>query len=145
VPANTSATVLTNTATVTVPADRIDTNGANNSATDTTAIQGFHLAARTGSAANTGAAQWSATVIVTAHDANHAPAAGVTVGGTWLIGGSGGTSCTTGASGQCTLTRTAISRLLPGITFTVLSMAGGPNGFQAALDEAAATIVVNRP
>jgi uncharacterized repeat protein (TIGR01451 family) len=145
VAAGTTATVLSNTATVTAPANRIDTNPANNSATDTTTIQGFHLAAMTSTGALTNATQWSAAVTATVHDANHVPAAGVTVGGVWLFGGSGGGSCTTNASGQCTLTRTGIPRALPQITFAPMSLASAPNGYQPALNEAAPGIVVNRP
>ncbi|MDH4289778.1 MAG: Ig-like domain-containing protein, partial [Aquincola sp.] len=59
---------------------------------------------------NTSATQWSASVTVTVHGVDHGAVSGAVVTFAWVGGGSGGTSCTTNASGQCTVTRTALSR-----------------------------------
>lgn len=145
VSASTLLASISNTATVTVPGAYAEQTPANNTATDTTTIQGYHLAASTATSVNTSASQWSASVTVTVHDASHNPAQNVVINGTWVLGGSGGTSCTTNASGQCTLTRIGISRSLPGITLTITGMSSGPNGYQAGQNEASAIIVVGRP
>jgi uncharacterized repeat protein (TIGR01451 family) len=150
-PVDTPVNIITlaNTATVTAPAGYLDTNTANNSATDTDTINGVHLSARTATSANTSAAQWSASVIVTVHDANHSPLQNAVVRGTWVSGGSGGGSCTTDASGHCILTRTGISRTSTfgsAALLTITGMTGPGNaGYQFTLNEASATISVSRP
>lgn len=66
--------------------------------------------------------RWNATVTISAHDAAHAPLAGVTVSGSW---GRATGSCVTSAAGTCSVTR-RFSNRLASATFTVtsLSLAG---------------------
>lgn len=142
---STLLTSISNTATVTVPGTYAEQTPADNTATDTTTIQGYHLAATSATSVNTSTTRWSASVTVTVHDASHNPASNVAVNGGWVSGGSGGTSCTTNGSGQCTLTRTGINRSQSGITLTVNGMSSAPNGYQAGLNEASAIVVVGRP
>jgi uncharacterized repeat protein (TIGR01451 family) len=159
VSANTGATQLTNTATVRVPTGYLDTNAGNDSAIDTTAIQGWHVGALTATATPpaTGGNTWSAAVTVTVHGADHSPVAGVTVSGGWVptpvfgggSSGTGGTSCVTGANGQCTLTRAGISTGKTASTFGVTGLALNPNAYQPTLNETGLgllpNIQVNRP
>jgi hypothetical protein len=63
---------------------------------------------------------WTASVTVTVHNANHSPVADATVSGSWSIGGTG--SCTTNVSGQCTLSRTTISRKTQSAMFTIVNV-----------------------
>ena len=67
---------------------------------------------------------WTASVTVTVHFANHGPVANATVSGSWNIGGTG--SCTTDGSGQCTLSRTAISRKTQSVMFTIFNVTKSP-------------------
>lgn len=80
--------------------------------------------------------RWRATVTVTVHDTGHAPLANVTVNGDWSAGDSNGRvrSCTTDASGRCTVTSGRLSRLVdPSVIFTVTSLGGaGATYYQAA-------------
>jgi uncharacterized repeat protein (TIGR01451 family) len=156
VTAGTLLTALSNTATVAVPAGFVDTNPANNSATDTDTINGVHVGDLDWTSANTSATQWSASVTITVHDANHSPVSGVAVAGTWVtLLGSGSGNCTTNASGQCTVTRTGINRLLgANVAYLVTGLTSGSNGYQITLnhdpDSGAqasngSTITANRP
>ncbi len=66
--------------------------------------------------------KWNASVVVTVHDAGEAPVSGASVSGTWSNGASGGGSCTTDGSGQCTIGKNNI-RNSAQATFTVDSVA----------------------
>lgn len=136
VSATTLATTLANTATVTVPAGVLDTNLANNSATDTVTINSVHMGNLNWTSTNTSATQWSAGVTITVHDANHAPVAGTTVTGAWVtFSGSGSGSCTTGANGQCTVTRTGLSRTgNANVSYAVFTLAHAPDSYQVTLN-----------
>ncbi len=61
----------------------------------------------------------SPTITITVHDANHQPVAGVTVSGTWSVGGTG--SCVTGADGRCSVTKNFVKKQTS-MTFTVTSL-----------------------
>jgi uncharacterized repeat protein (TIGR01451 family) len=144
----TGSATLVNTATVTVPAGYQDTVPANNSATDSDAIPGYHIAALSGVGSITSATQWSASVTITVHDMNHNPVAGVAVSGNWLLAGAANCATPTNALGQCTVTRTGISRTSPlgaASIYTLSSLSLGPNGYQPSLNEVAAVVTVARP
>lgn len=63
-------------------------------------------------------ARWSATVSILVHDQNHDAVDAATVTGSWSGGASGAASCTTDASGSCTVETTA-HRNSSSVTFTV--------------------------
>jgi uncharacterized repeat protein (TIGR01451 family) len=131
----TLATALTNTASVTAPSGFVDTNPANNSATDTDTINGLHVGDLDWTSTNTSGTQWSASVTVTVHNQDHNVVPGVLVSGSWIGGGTGGTSCTTNASGQCLLTRTGLSRATTSsATLTVTGLTLAPMGYQVTLN-----------
>ncbi len=73
----------------------------------------------------------NASVIVTiaVHDQNHNPLAGVAVTGTWTGGFSG--SCTTDATGRCTISRN-LSKKQTSLTFTVTGLAKSAYTYRAA-------------
>ena len=61
--------------------------------------------------------RWDASVTITVHDAGETPIAGATVNGSWDVGGGG--SCTTDASGQCSVIKNNIKGNEASATFTV--------------------------
>ena len=69
--------------------------------------------------ASSGSGRWTATVTITLHDANHNPVANATVSGNWSNGASGSASCVTNSSGQCSVSKSNISRGKSSVTFTV--------------------------
>jgi uncharacterized repeat protein (TIGR01451 family) len=138
VSATTSAVTLTNTATVAAPAGYLDTNTANNSATDADIINGVHIASATSAAANINATTWSASVTFTVHDTSHNPVSGATVTVGWVALGSGGGTCLTNSSGQCTVTRSGLSRtgLLGALAlYAVTNVTRGVDGYQPSRNE----------
>jgi predicted phage tail protein len=62
---------------------------------------------------------WTAKVLIRAEDASHAFLSGVVVTGTWSAGATGTVSCTTGASGMCTVQKKNLNLSLASVTFTV--------------------------
>lgn len=68
---------------------------------------------------------WSATVTITVHNANHAPVAGITVTGNWSGGTTGTASCITNASGQCSVTSANMNTKKTSVTFTIANLSGG--------------------
>lgn len=85
-----------------------------------------HLGALQGVGSTLSGSKWKATVTITAHNSLHQPLANATVTGTWSNGATGTSSCLTGATGQCSLVKTNLSRKLVGIVFTItqISRAG---------------------
>ena len=151
---STSATTLVNTATVSVPVGYVDTATANNSATDTDTINPVHLGALSATSVNTGGATgttWTASVTITVHDVNHAVVSGFTSTGSWgnNAPGNGTANCTTNASsgGQCTLTRTGLSRAnVASLTYSVTNLNSTVVGpYQSSSNDVATSIVVSRP
>jgi hypothetical protein len=63
--------------------------------------------------------KWTSTVTITVHDANHNPVANATVTGRWSNGANGTASCTTASNGQCTVTKSNLSRGRSSVTFNV--------------------------
>jgi uncharacterized repeat protein (TIGR01451 family) len=154
-----ASTSMSNTATVTAPASILDTNTANNTATDTDTINGVHVGDLDWSSVNTGGTAgttWSGSVTITVHDANHNPVSGANVTGIWVtFNGSGSANCTTNASGTCTVTRTGLSRSTVGsVVYLVLTVAHATDGYQVGLNHDpdvgaqasnGTTITVSRP
>ena len=142
-----SAGSLINTATVSSGA--VDPNPSNNSATDSDTIVSMHISnlAPTPAAVLTGTNTWTANVTITVVNSNGAAVSGATVSGSWLGGsgsGSGGTSCSTNASGQCTVTRTGINRSRTSQTFTVSNIVSAAYPYQAS-DNVVTSITVAKP
>jgi hypothetical protein len=99
-----------NTATVTVTVDAAPT---------------MHIGDLDGSSSTIGRGSWRATVSASVHDANHAALSGATVTGLWSGGASGPGSCTTDATGRCSITSASIANSKKNATFTVTSVTNG--------------------
>ncbi|HNB54723.1 MAG TPA: hypothetical protein PK530_22430, partial [Anaerolineales bacterium] len=94
---------------------------------------------------------WNATVLITVHDQNDVPLAGAVVSGAWSNGTTGSGSCTTNASGQCSITRTNIRSTVPAVTFTVTNVTLSGFTYQPGSnhdpdsDSTGTVIVLNKP
>lgn len=89
---------------------------------------------------STSRSTWTATVVITLHDANHAAfTAGAEVMGTWSGAYSGVASCFTAANGQCEVRTGPMSKRK--VTFTVKSVSG-PLIYQPAGNHPASITVV---
>jgi hypothetical protein len=62
---------------------------------------------------------WRATVTITVHDANHCPAQGAAVIGSWSDGYTGGAACMTDANGQCSASSGDIANKQSNLMLTV--------------------------
>ena len=95
--------------------------------------QVVHVGDLDGSRATSGSSRWTATVTVAAHDAAHAPLAGVTVTGSWGGGVSG--TCVTNAAGTCSVSRRFSNRRASAtFSVTALSLSGFTYGAVANHD-----------
>ena len=82
----------------------------------------MHVGDLDGSSSTMGRGSWRATVSASVHDSNHAALSGATVTGLWSGGVSGFGSCTTDATGQCSITSASIANSKKNATFTVTSV-----------------------
>ena len=93
----------------------------------------------------------AATVTVTIHDLGHSPVADATVVGNWSAGANGSGSCTTDASGECSITRNNINRNRSSVTFTVNDVSHATMGYDSVGDHDpdgdsdGTSIVVSKP
>lgn len=113
-----------------------DDNAANNQRSTTTTVNppsvAIHIGDLDGSASRS-ASSWSATVEITAHDANHQPLNGVTVVGRWSRSGLNANTCTTGdlgGNGTCIVLFPSISLSAGQIRFTVTSVTQAGKTYQ---------------
>jgi hypothetical protein len=120
--------------------------------TATPAASAMHVGDLDGAASNTTSTRWQARVTITVHDANHAPVASAVVSGAWSNGTTGTASCTTGASGQCTVTKSNLARArVASVTFTVNNVTKSGFTYQAGAnhdpdsDSNGTVITVARP
>ena len=111
---------------------------SNNSASVTTTVTApppprvtTHVGELVGSRTSINRRTWRASVRATVHDAQHALLAGAVVTGRWSGGFSGTSSCTTDASGGCTMSSGTISTR-NGETFTVTRIAKTGTTYDAA-------------
>jgi uncharacterized repeat protein (TIGR01451 family) len=125
---------ISNTATVTAPSGTSDSITANNSATDTNAVNAIHVGDLDWTNAVLSGTQWRAFVTITVHDSNHNPIANAVVTGTWSAGNTTGRTltCITNATGQCTVQSGQISRgSVASVTFTVTSVSNAAYPYQS--------------
>ncbi|CAN5829766.1 hypothetical protein BH23CHL2_BH23CHL2_13950 [soil metagenome] len=78
----------------------------------------MHVGDLDGSATSSGP-NWSATVAVTVHDADHLPVSDATVHGTWSGGHTASVSATTDGNGQCSFSTPDIHKRNGSVTFSV--------------------------
>src|SRR2546430_3536492 len=105
-----------------------DDNGANNQATTRVTVNEassvIHIGDLDGSASRNGS-NWSVTVEITVHDANHSPLNGATVVGHWSQLGTNSNTCTTGdmgGNGTCVVLFPSLKRSVTFVNFTVVSV-----------------------
>lgn len=85
---------------------------------------------------------WRASVTITLHDANHALlTSGATVSGTWSDGYSGASSCTTTATGRCSVTSGNVSKRKSSVRFAVTNVSGALT-YQASSNEVTSVTVL---
>ena len=93
---------------------------------------------------------WSATVTITVHDSSENPLAGAVVSGVWSNGANGSGTCTTDASGQCSISRN-VRNTSNSATFTVSNVTKGGFAYNPADnhdpdgDSNGTAITVNKP
>jgi PKD repeat protein len=95
--------------------------------------------------------RWDATVTITVHNGNEGAVSGALVEGTWSGGATGGVSCTTDASGQCSVTKGNLKSNVPDVTWSVSNVTSGVGAYVAGEnhdpdgDSDGTTIVVSQP
>lgn len=88
------------------------------------------------------------TITITVHDASHAPVAGVTVTGSWSVGGTA--SCITGADGRCSVTKN-FAKKQTSMTFTVTGLSRAGYTYQSGAnhdpdgDSSGSAITITKP
>ncbi|MGH2590500.1 MAG: S8 family serine peptidase, partial [Actinomycetota bacterium] len=108
----------------------------------------IHIGDLDRSSTPSGSSRWWATVVITVHDAAHAPVAGVTVTGSW--NGSGSVSCVTDAAGKCSVSK-RFSNRKASTTFTVTGLSVSGKTYEAGSnhdpdgDSTGTSITVFRP
>jgi hypothetical protein len=105
---NATATVASNTAGATTPAQSVTTS--------------MHVGGLSGSSVKVGGPNWRASVTVLVRDNNGNAVSGATMSGTWSNGYSGTGSCTTGSAGTCTVSTDNIHNRVGSVTFRVDSI-----------------------
>ena len=97
---------------------------------------GIHVGDLDGSSMNAGST-WMAEVIVTVHDENGAPVAGVSVSGSWTGGviSAGDCPSLTNASGQCTVVSSPLAKKIGGANFSISNLSGASPYQSAANDD----------
>jgi VCBS repeat-containing protein len=85
----------------------------------------MHVGDLDGASVTVGKGSWRATVTAGVHDSTHGPVSGATVTGLWSGGASGTGSCTTDATGRCSIPSASIANSKKNQTFTVTSVSNG--------------------
>jgi len=75
--------------------------------------------------------RWDATVIFTVHDGDENPVNGATVSASWVSGATGGFSCVTDASGQCSSTKANLKSNVSSVTVAVTGVSNGSDSYDA--------------
>jgi len=134
-----------------------DDNAANNQASTTVTVNDassvIHIGDLDGSASRNGS-NWSVTVEITVHDANHNPLNGATVVGHWSQLGTNSNTCTTGdlgGNGTCVVLFPSLKRSVTFVNFTVVSVTLPDRTYDRTLNHDVdgssngTTVRVNRP
>jgi hypothetical protein len=100
-------------------------------ATATPAARYDHAGDLDGAATLSGSTKWNASVTILVHDAYEKPLANAVVSGKWVKGTTGTTSCTTNASGLCTITKSGLSVKTSSVQWSVTGVASSGLSYQA--------------
>jgi serine protease AprX len=94
---------------------------------------------------------WNATVTILVHNNLEQALSNATVTGKWSNGATGTVTCTTNASGLCTVTKTGLSTRITSITFTITKVVKSPLTYRTTSnhdpdgESNGTTIVVPKP
>ena len=94
----------------------------------TPAASTLHVADLDGSSSKAGK-NWDASATITVWDADQNPVTDATVSGSWSTGDSA--SCTTGASGQCSLILAGLGKTVSSVSFTITDVSHASLTYQA--------------
>jgi hypothetical protein len=86
--------------------------------------------------------RWTAVVTIRVEDDAGLPVAGVLAEGSWIAGTNGGTSCTTGAGGECAVSKGNLKADVASVTFALNSLSGSGMTYDSAANEVDTTLVV---
>ena len=88
-----------------------------------------HVGDLDGSGTEAPRGRWDATVTVTVHDSGEGAVSGALVEGAWSGGARGGGSCTTDASGQCSIVKGNLKGNVASVTFSVSNVTSGVGAY----------------
>jgi hypothetical protein len=91
----------------------------------------FHIGDLDKASVKTSSTSWKATVTIYAHNANETSLSGVKVNIKWTNGATGTASCTTNASGYCSVSK-SLSTSKASVTLTVTSATKSSYTYSAA-------------
>jgi PKD repeat protein len=123
-PSHTYASANTYTVILTVTDDDLAT-GQDSQPVTVSEPLAVHVGDLDGSSADAPRGRWEATVTVVVHDSAHGAVSGALVEGSWSDGASGGTSCTTDGSGQCSVAKGNLKGNVSSVTFAVSNVTSG--------------------
>ncbi len=88
--------------------------------------------------------RWTANVTITIFDNTESPVSGATVNGSWSNGTSGGATCVTNGSGQCSVSKSNLKGNVGSVSFTVTGVSGTGLTYDSGANEQA-SITVSKP
>jgi len=154
---STSSTTSIGSHTLTAGHNLTDDNATNNQASTTVTVNSpstiIHIGNLDATTSRNGS-NWSATVEITVHDADHNPLNGATVVGHWSVLGLNSDTCTTGelgGNGTCIMLFPSLKRNVLSVNLTVVSVTMPDRTYDRTLnhdpdgDSNGTTIRVNRP
>jgi len=153
----TSGTTSIGSHTLTASHTLTDDNATNNQASTSVTVNSsstvIHIGNLDATTSRNGS-NWSATVEITVHDADHNPLNGATVVGHWSVLGLNSDTCTTGdlgGNGTCIVLFPSLKKNVFSVNFTVVSVTMAGRTYDRTLnhdpdgDSNGTTIRVNRP
>jgi PKD repeat protein len=149
-PSHTYATADTYTVVLTVTDDD-DATGQDSQPVTVSEPLTVHVGDLDGSSADAPRGRWDATVTITVHDSAEGTVSGALVEGTWSDGATGGDSCTTDGSGQCSVTKGNLKSNVLSVTFSVSNVTSGAGAYAPGDnhdpdgDSDGTTVVVGQP
>lgn len=105
-------------------------------------VTDIHLKNLSGASIPASRGRWHASVLIEVVTDGGAPASGVLVEGAWSNGASGGASCTTIGSGQCSVEKSNLKSNVPSVAFTVTNLSGTDMNYDSGGNEASSATIV---
>ena len=105
----------------------------------------IHLESMSGMTSSGKGGKWNAEITVVINDSAESATENATVNGSWSAGASGTSSCTTNASGSCTIVKSNISRRSQNATFTVNSVTHPLRSYAPGDNHGSSAITLTNP